>query len=256
MNAIIAPAFANKADEIKHIISHFDTEGEIFVKGKRNSIKLFDLNGLTVNVKSFRTPNIINKPVYRFFRKSKAQRSYEFALILQEKGIGTPQPIGYFENFSLLGLKDSYYMSRQLTPDLTFRELVEIPDYPDHENILRQFTAFSFLLHEKGIEFTDHSPGNTLIKKTAEGRYEFYLVDLNRMNFHDTLNFNLRMENLKKLTPKQDMVAIMSNEYAKLYNKPEAEIFEKLWKLTSDFQKKFWRKKRIKQKLKLNKNTQ
>ena len=45
------------------------------------------------------------------------------------------------------------------------KELVEIPDFPDHDTILRQFTRFSFNLHEKGIEFLDHSPGNTLIKK-------------------------------------------------------------------------------------------
>jgi hypothetical protein len=40
---------------------------------------------------------------------------------------------------------------------IDFRELVEVPDYPDHENILRQFTKFTFNLHEKGIEFLDHS---------------------------------------------------------------------------------------------------
>lgn len=250
MNKVIHTDFQDKTAAITEIIQNFNTGGTLFVDGKRNKIKLFDLDGLTVNVKSFRVPNIINKPVYRFFRKSKAKRSYEYALLLLEKGIGTPQPIGYFENLGLFSLKESYYMSMQLSPDLTFRELVEIPDFPDHENILRQFTAFSFLLHEKGIEFTDHSPGNTLIKKTAEGQYAFYLVDLNRMNFHETMDFDMRMENLKRLTPKEEMVAVMSNEYAKLYNKPEAEVFAKLWQLTSEFQRKFWRKRKMKKALK------
>jgi hypothetical protein len=51
----------------------------------------------------------------------------------------------------------------------TFRELVEVPDYPDHENILRQFTKFTFNLHEKNF-----IPGNTLIKKVSDDEYNFF----------------------------------------------------------------------------------
>jgi len=81
-----------------------------------------------------------------------------------------------------------------LVTELTFRELVEIPEYPENEIILRQFTKFCFDLHEKGIEFLDHSPGNTLIKKVGDQQYAFYLVDLNRMNFHTTMDFDMRMK--------------------------------------------------------------
>jgi hypothetical protein len=133
---------------------------------------------------------------------------------------------------------------------LTFRELVEIPEYPDHSTILRQFTRFSFHLHENGIEFLDHSPGNTLIKKNAGGKYDFFLVDLNRMEFHKTMPFELRMKNLCRLTPVKEMVAVMSNEYSKLSGESEQLIFETLWKMTSDFQEKYHRKKRLKKRLK------
>jgi hypothetical protein len=170
---------------------------------------------------------------------------------LLERGIGTPQPIAFLENFNFLGLRDSYYASEHLTTDLTYRELVEIPDYPDRDNILRQFTRFSFGLHEKGIEFLDHSPGNTLIKKKQDGNYEFFLVDLNRMEFHESMSFEMRMKNLCRLTPLKEMVAVMSNEYAKFYKEEsEQRIFETLWKYTADFQEKFYRKKRLKKKLK------
>ena len=124
------------------------------------------------------------------------------------------------ENFDLIGLNESYYACEHLQCDLTYRELVET-DYPDAENILRQFTRFTFDMHEKGIEFLDHSPGNTLIKKEGNGKYSFYLVDLNRMIFHNQpLDFYTRMKNLSKITPHENMVAIMSNEYAKLYGEP------------------------------------
>ncbi|KQX15659.1 hypothetical protein [Flavobacterium sp. Root420] len=236
--------------DILAFIKDFNTSGELFGNGDRNIIKLFDLDGKKINIKSFKIPNLVNKIAYRYFRKSKARRSYEYATILLEKGIGTPQPIAFLENFNFVGLRDSYYASEHLVTDLTYRELVEIPDYPDHDNILRQFTRFSFELHEKGIEFIDHSPGNTLIKKNNDGSYDFFLVDLNRMEFHSSLTFEQRMKNLRRLTPIKEMVAVMSNEYAKLYPETEQKIFDTLWKYTADFQEQFYRKKRLKKKLK------
>jgi hypothetical protein len=250
MNFKINPIFENSTESILDNIKRFSSTGELFGNGDRNKIKLFDLNGKTINIKSFKIPNLINKVAYKYFRKSKARRSFEYATILLEKGIGTPEPIAFLENSTLLGLKDSYYVSEHLNADLTYRELVEIPDYPDHENILRQFTRFSFELHEKGIEFIDHSPGNTLIKKNSDGNYDFFLVDLNRMEFHSSLTFEQRMHNLRRLTPLKEMVAVMSNEYAKLYPESEQKIFDTLWKYTADFQEQFYRKKRLKKKLK------
>jgi hypothetical protein len=242
--------YNSQKNTVTNFVSNFKTSGEIFGTGKRNIIKLFELDDTLVNIKSFKTPSLINKIIYKYFRKSKARRSFEYASVLLQKGIGTPQPIAFYENYNWIGLTDSYYVSEHLQCDLTFRELVKILDYPDHSAILRQFTQFSFLLHENGVEFLDHSPGNTLIKKREEGKYDFYLVDLNRMNFHTTMSFELRMKNLSRLTPSEEMIRVISNEYAKLYGKPEEVVFDELWKLTSDFQYKFFRKKRLKKRFK------
>ncbi len=253
MNKVIHPDFLHHSDEITAIIENFDSRGTLFIDGKRNKIKLFGLGDMTVNVKSFKIPNLINKLIYRFVRKSKAQRSYEFANILLGKGIGTPQPIAYFENRAAFSLQDSYYMSEQLEADLTFRQLIEIPDYPDHENILRQFTRFTFELHEKGVEFLDHTPGNTLILKTGEGQYSFYLVDLNRMNFHGYMSFRQRIVNMAKLTPEKHLIEVMGDEYAKLYGKPYDEVIALMVKYTQYFSNRFHRKRAIKRKLGLRK---
>ena len=238
-----------EGDKIFDLIENFNQKGKLFDDRKRNKIKIFDLNGKKINIKSFKIPNLINKIAYRYFRKSKARRSFEYANKLLEFGFGTPQPIAFSENYDLLGLKDSYYVSEHLQADLTYRELVEIPDFPDHDTILRQFTRFSYDLHQKGVEFKDHSPGNTLIKKNADNNYDFFLVDLNRMEFHDSMPFELRMKNLCRLTPHKEMVKVMSNEYAKASGESETLIFETLWKMTADFQHRFHRKKRIKKKL-------
>ncbi|OAZ04352.1 lipopolysaccharide kinase InaA family protein [Flavobacterium succinicans] len=250
MNFKINPIFENSTESILDKVKKFSSTGELFGNGDRNKIKLFDLNGKTINIKSFKIPNVFNKVAYKYFRKSKAKRSFEYARILLEKGIGTPQPIAFFENFSLFGLKDSYYVSEHLNVDLTYREIVEISNYFERENILRQFAKFTFNLHEKGIEFLDHSPGNTLIKKIASGQFNFYLVDLNRMKFHDNMDFETRMKNLRRITARQDQVEVISEEYAKWYGKSKEEVFEKMWYYTSRFQEKYKKRQRIKQKLK------
>ena len=250
MKYVVSPLFSAFDAKIQECILTFQTSGTLFGNGDRNTIKLFDLNGQSINIKSFKIPNLINKIAYRYFRKSKARRSFEYATTLLEKGIGTPQPIAYLENYNWLGLTSSFYVSEHLVTELTFRELVEIPDYPENEIILRQFTQFCFDLHEKGIEFLDHSPGNTLIKKVGDQKYAFYLVDLNRMNFHTTMDFDMRMKNLSRLTPKKEMIAIMSEEYAKFYPQSKEIVFEKMWFFTQEFQQKFAKKQRLKKKLK------
>lgn len=251
MKNIFNSEFVDKVEVIQDYIENFDSKGELFGNGKRNKIKLFELEGKVINIKSFKIPHLINKIAYKYFRKTKARRSYEYATALLAKGIGTPQPIAYFENSNFIGLNDSYYVSEHLECDLTFRELVQIPDYPDYDNILRQFVKFTFKLHEAGIEFLDHSPGNTLIKKCTDGVYQFYLVDLNRMIFHHKMDFEQRIRNFSRLTSQKKMIEVISNEYSKLYKeKSENEIFDSMWKATTKFQEEFKRKKRLKNKLK------
>ena len=244
------PNFSKYKTQIENCIINFTSYGKDFVIGKRNAIKLFELEDEVISIKSFKKPNLINKIAYRYFRKSKARRSFEFASKLMEMQIGTPKPVAFFENHDFIGLKESYYVCEHLENVFEFREIVQNEAFENRDFIIRKFTQFTFEMHEKGIEFLDHSPGNTLIRKNIDGSYSFFLVDLNRMKFHKAIDFQTRMKNLSKITHKKDMIAVMSNEYAKLSNGDETTIFETMWKLTADFQYRFHRKKRIKKKLK------
>lgn len=229
-------------------IAHFDTKGTPFGNQDRNALKLFKLDDITLNVKSFRVPNLINQIAYKFFRKSKAQRSFEYANKLDGLGIGTPQPVAYYEYKTLFLFKKSYYISAQLDCDLTYRALTKDLDYPNHEAILRAFTRFTYLLHEKNVKFLDHSPGNTLINKSTNS-YDFYLVDLNRMEFK-TMDLNERIKNFAKLTTHKSMIKTMSDEYAKCCGASFETVFNIMWQETQDFQNRYWRRRRIKNKLK------
>ncbi|UAB81084.1 Kdo domain containing protein [Marixanthomonas sp. SCSIO 43207] len=248
MKMFFSEKYKPQKKSILEILDSFENQGENLGRGDRNVIKIFPLNNEKINIKSFKVPNFINKVVYNFFRKSKAARSFEHATYLIKQGIGTPYPIAYLEEENPLFFGKSYYISEQLDADCTFRALIENPNYPDREQILREFTAFTHMLHENRILFKDHSPGNTLIKKEGN-QFNFYLVDLNRMEFK-SLSFEERIKNYSRLTSKKEMVAIMSDEYAKITGQPYDKVFTLMWGLTSKFQKKFYRKKRLKQKLK------
>jgi hypothetical protein len=235
--------------DLLEIINNFSIEGEMFSNGNRNKIKIFPYNGVLISIKSFKIPILINGIVYKYFRKSKAKRSFENANNLINKGIGTPRPIGYYENSKGVFLRDSYYICEHVQPDFVFKVIFEGLPESDLDRILRGIAQFTYKLHEKGIEFLDHSPGNTLINIDSNGEYVYSLVDLNRMNSHNFMSFETRMNNMKKLTPSKGMIQIISNEYAKLYDRSEEEIFNLLWEKTKDFQQKYIRKQALKKKL-------
>ena len=234
---------------IEEILQNFNTVGQLLFaddKGRRNRIKVIEKDGKKFNIKAFKRPNYINRYVYVFFRKSKAERSFEFAEKLIKKGISTPKPIAFAEETNKGALTKSFYISEHLDYDLTFRDLDLA--LPGHEAILRAFTRFTFELHEKKIEFLDHSPGNTLIQLN-NGDYQFYLVDLNRMIFK-SLNFTERMKNFARLTPDKEKVKIMAEEYSELLGKPENEVFEIMWFFAHSFFENRGKNQKLKQKFK------
>ncbi len=247
MNYTITPEYKDQEDLICDIITHFEQQGENFDERNRNALKLFDLKGITINVKSFKVPNFINRIVYRYVRTSKARRSFEYAHRLLEKGIYTPNPIGYFEEKNLLFGK-SYYISEHLNYDLTYRELIHDSPYVGDAAILSAFAKFTYQLHQKNIHFLDHSVGNTLIVIKEDG-YDFYLVDLNRMEF-GPMDFKTRMANFARLSSVESHVKIMADAYASESGEDADLVFTTMWKGIQNFQKNFHRRQQIKSRIK------
>lgn len=249
MKSVFNQNFIKEEKSVLNCITNFQKMGTSIYEGTRNSIKIFDIGDFTISIKAFKKPSLINKIVYTYFRKSKAKRSFEFANLLIEKGIGTPTPIAYYEEKDLIGLKRSFYVCKYIEYDLRFRELLSVEDEVEKEYILRKFTQFTFKIHENDINFKDHSSGNTLIKKNDKN-YDFYLVDLNRTTFNKIMSFEDRMKNFSRLTSKKEVIEIMSNEYANLYKRSNEEVFKLMWHYTQEFQDKFKRKRKLKHQLK------
>lgn len=250
MKVIIDEAYSSYKEEIFQALDNFEKQGRKIGPGKRNVLKAITLDQKEVNVKAFKIPNAVNKIAYRFFRKSKAERSFVYAKELLARGINTPAPIAYAEEVSAVAFLKSFYVSEHLDYDLTFRDLDLAKE--GHEEILRAFTRFTYELHEKGIEFLDHSPGNTLIK-IGENDYDFFLVDLNRMNFK-TLNITERLRNFERLSRERAIYKIMADEYSKLIERPASEVFEQMYHFNQTFFTKRDKVAKVKNRFKRRKN--
>lgn len=238
---VIHPDFQAIRAQLEEAIDGFADNQDFVTKGGRNVIKKAEIAGEVFSIKKFRTPGLFQGLVYRFLRKSKARRSYEYALQLTELGINTPFPVCYSERYSV-GLKESYYISRHLDYDFDFRVLNHNPKWPNRDEILRQVAEFTFKLHENNVNFLDHSPGNTLIIDIGDGRYDFYLIDLNRMRF-EPMSFEKRMRNFRRLWLSKHMINIMAETYAGLSNNTYELTHALMTKYSRAFQKKVNAKK-------------
>lgn len=248
MTCVFHPDFQDLESQIKDIIASFDKHGSLIGDGKRNVIKTFEINGIEVNVKSFKSPNIVNKIVYRFFRKSKAQRSFEYALRLEKMDIGTPQPVAYIEFPRGLFFDRSFYVSLQMQVDFTFKEFLLVENHPSQDDIIAAVTTFTYQMHELGIHFLDHTSGNTLIRE-RQGHYDCFLVDLNRMNFNQNLNYEKRIQNLSKLTNNPDVLRKIAAIYAGFIKEDVEQTQALLINYSNTFFNKFHQKKKLKKKL-------
>ena len=249
MRITIHPQYKNQEAGILKLISTFFGEGDLVVKGSRNTIKTNFLGKEKVSIKFFKKPGIVKSIIYSFFRSTKARRSFDYANYLLKHHIPTPFPIACIEERIGLGfLGKSFYICHQIDYDFTIRELIHDPLFPERNTILEQFTKFTFNMHEAKVHFLDHSPGNTLIVKKGNGLYDFYLVDLNRMQFKN-LSIEERMDNFKKMWLSKQMIKTVANTYASLSNQSEEKLRAILLEKSTQFKRKITRKKYLKRKI-------
>lgn len=235
-------------EELKPLLlevkSYFN-ESNNYIHDARNKLKTIQYKGIDIVIKSFKVPNLINRFAYAYLRDSKAKKSYQNALRLEELQITTPQPIGYIEFFKGGLLQESFFLSVQTHYDFTIREVLLDKHWPDHDEIFKQFGAFTYEVHQKGVLHKDYSPGNILITKLEEGKYRFDLVDINRMNFTE-LTHTQKMKNLSKLWADEDDMRLIATAYAKAGNLDIEDTVNAMVKY--DLQNK--RTKRFKRRLK------
>lgn len=191
---VTAPAIAPEVKRFVHQLPwRFAHEGREIFKN-RNAIRQYELGDDSVVVKQFTLPIAFNRVVYRWWRKSKAQRSYEYAMQLRALGVGSPEPLGFCDTGSLCKIGYCYYVSRTSKLRYDFRDAVN-GTQPDETKILRALAVTTARMHEGGFWHKDYSGGNILWDRVDEAgntidfsstttqtyTIAIELIDLNRM---------------------------------------------------------------------------
>ena len=217
------PKYKHFEDDLLNIQNIFNNSNDSIHKA-RNELKIIELNGIKCVVKSFKIPHAINRVAYTFIRDGKAKKSYANAIKLMELDVNTPEPIGIIEFFNVGLLSQSFFISVYEPYDITIREVFH-HKVDDYKEILKQFTHFTYEIHQKGVWHVDYSLGNILITKEDE-KYRFSLVDINRMEFKN-IDSNEGLKNFNKFwaKDKNDLILI-AKEYAKLTNFDEDKAIE------------------------------
>jgi len=151
------------------------------------------------------------KKIYQRLRPSKARQSWNGACELLRRGIDTPRPVAFFESLTN-PLTGNFYIC-EFTPDaLPVRKYLTA--YAAGESayegvsagqLYRELSAFTGKMHNMGVYFRDLSSGNILLKKDAEGRLVFSLVDTARARFYTRpATLYQRLSDLKRLCFKLD----------------------------------------------------
>ena len=123
----------------------FGQRGCVLKQG-RNEIRVIEVEGLRLNVKSYKIPNVLNRIVYAWVLLPKARRSYLHALRLTSLGIGTPEAVAWVVYRNRWGITRSFYISRHVDFDYEFRDLKDARP-ADLEELLKAFTRYTYALH-------------------------------------------------------------------------------------------------------------
>lgn len=198
----------------------FDSIPDI-IQNFRNDIRTCKVAGVKLVIKCFKGMYWPNKLAYSTIRKSKAIRSFDISLKLLAKGIHVPQPVAYVDCYHCGFLTISFFVS-VYHPHQTFDDLLNRGDKMDM--LLKQFTDYTFLLHQSGIYHRDYSRGNILCT-INNNSVSFSLVDLNRLSFKE-VTFREGVKSFSQLHLDDTTVKQVLEQYSSYWNQPVSNSFQ------------------------------
>ncbi len=154
----------------------------------------------------------VKKPVRMYWHKtlldrhkpSKAKRSWNGAMELLRRGVGTAMPLAYIEHANDPSLRRNFYICAFVAHQfalskafLAFRQGDSHFEGLSAETLYHAFARFCLHMHNSGIYFRDFSGGNILVQRQGE-QLEFVLIDTARL--HATPTATMIKQRLADLT--------------------------------------------------------
>ncbi len=206
----------------------------------RNKLYRLQKGQYDLVVKCFALPSLFKQFYYGWGDNSKAKRSAQNSLYLEQLELGVAKARAFVEEHSSFGLlKRSYYISDRI--DYTKCDIhSEMRGYSNPNGFLPALARFLVQLHELGVEHRDLSPGNILYKyDRATAQYDFSLVDVNRMQSYPyALSPQMSLKNMERLASNYSVSSQLAYYYAEARGWETDETIKKLNALCDNFWQK------------------
>lgn len=240
MKTIIQTNYQHLSDFIRNLPDVFPNEGEL-IYDKRNKVKRFIHKDENLIVKKFKRPHLIQRIVYTFFKRSKAERAFLYAGVFRKKGFNTPHEIAYIEIKENGLFANSYFVSTECT-DAPLMPILNKEGF--NKQIAHELAVFLTKLHINGILHGDLNLNNILYRIEDE-QCHFTLIDTNRSKFIANPNIQICMNNLKRLTHNKGLMDYVVREYALTRQWNPEECTTLVFQYLSNFEKKVHRKRQF-----------
>lgn len=212
---VLNPQYESLRTWVENLPDIFFQQGEI-IYDARNQIRRFEVNDGThtypVCVKCFHQPSFFKRLIYSTIRPTKAKRSYENALYLQQHQVATPEAIAYIETCRHGLLSTSFLITRQSALTRLNREFT-LNYTPELDDTIRPLARFTAHMHNQGILHWDYSPGNILWDKVGD-EYRFEIIDINRMRIGRPVSLKEGCQSLRRLCARTSFFRTFADEYA------------------------------------------
>ena len=168
------------------------------VRDARNLLNRVSVGEADVWLKRFRAAHAVDAAVYAF-RAGKCVQSWNKSFALIACGFDVPKPLLGLRRRGVgqgaVGLYGSQHV--ESTPLRSF--LSESHPEEDMMTLMRQLGVFVARLHDHGFRHRDLRRGNVLVQKCSDDSYRFFLVDVNRLQRYESLNWIQRIRELERL---------------------------------------------------------
>lgn len=258
MPLVINPKYSNLHHFANNLAKPdwFNNNGAVLFDG-RNCIKLFEADGIKIAVKRFGHLSLLNRLIYGRLRKSKARRAYEYAAKLNKLGINTPEEIAYLDIREKGLLKYSYFACLYTDYDsmlpFFYQRTLNPVEFNDIVPLLDELAGFLYKMHEAGVLHNDLNYTNILYKEIQNGdsspKFDFTIIDANRMDFRKKLSLKKRMHNLRRLNVSIPAHLHIIHKYAGIIGEKPQMLQMMLLDLRYKFEYKRERTARIKRAL-------
>jgi len=168
------------------------------VRDARNLLSRVSVGETNVWLKRFRAVHAVDAAVYAF-QAGKSVQSWNKSFALRACGFDVPKPLLGLRRRGIgkgaVGLFGSEHVeSMPLRSYVTDSQPNE-----DLMALMRQLGEFVARLHDYGFRHRDLRRGNVLVQKCSDDLYKFFLVDVNRLQRYESLNWIQRIRELERL---------------------------------------------------------